>query len=91
MELTRVSIRELKNRLSYYLRLTKAGHTVEITERGKPVGRIVPLSPQLEERLEAMAKLGLLSRGKGKLPPRKPVARARGTKNVAELLVEERN
>ncbi|RTH21386.1 type II toxin-antitoxin system Phd/YefM family antitoxin [Thermus scotoductus] len=38
MALVQVSIRELKNRLSHYLRLAKAGQTVEITERGKPVG-----------------------------------------------------
>ncbi len=85
-----VSIRELKNRLSHYLRLTKAGQTVEITERGKPIGRIVPITPPLEERLEAMAKLGLLIRGEGKLSPRAPVARARGPKSVADLLIEAR-
>lgn len=85
-----VSIRELKDRLSYYLRLTKAGQTVEITERGKPIGRIVSITPPLEERLEAMAKLGLLARGKGKLLPRPPVAHARGSKSVAELLIEAR-
>ena len=90
MESVQVSIRELKNRLSHYLRLTKAGQTVEITERGKPIGRIVPITPPLEERLEAMAKLGLLIRGEGKLPPRVPVARARGPKSVADLLIEAR-
>ncbi len=90
METVKVSIRELKNRLSHYLRLAKAGQTVEIAERGRPVGRIVPITPPLEERLEAMAKLGLLVRGKGKLPPRSPVARTRGAKGVADLLIEDR-
>ncbi len=90
MESIQVSIRELKNRLSHYLRLTKAGQTVEITERGKPIGRIIPIPPPREERLEAMAKLGLLARGEGKLPPGSPVARARGPKSVAELLIEAR-
>jgi prevent-host-death family protein len=90
MASVQVNIRELKNRLSHYLRLTKAGQTVEITERGKPIGRIVPITPPLEERLDAMAKLGLLVRGKGKLPPTSPVARVRGSKSVADLLIEAR-
>ncbi len=90
METVKVSIRELKNRLSHYLRLAKAGRTVEIAERGRPIGRIVPIPPPLEERLEAMAKLGLLVRGKGKLPPCSPVARTRGAKGVADLLIEDR-
>ena len=90
MASVQVSIRELKNRLSHYLRLAKGGQTVEITERGKPIGQIVPITPPLEERLQAMAKLGLLVRGEGKLPPTRPVARARGSKSVADLLIEAR-
>ena len=87
----RVSIRELKNRLSHYLRLTKRGEMVEITDRGKPIGRIVPLGSGLEERLEAMAELGLLIRGEGRLHPRPPPARAKQGKSVAEILIEERS
>jgi antitoxin (DNA-binding transcriptional repressor) of toxin-antitoxin stability system len=34
------SVRELKSKLSHYLRLTKAGESVVITERGVPIGRI---------------------------------------------------
>jgi len=86
----RVSIRELKNRLSHYLRLTKRGEIVEITDRGKPIGRIVPLGSGLEERLEAMAELGLLVRSEGKFSPKTPPARARKGKSVAEILIEDR-
>lgn len=38
-----VGIRELKARLSNYTQQVKAGATLVITERSKPVGRIVPL------------------------------------------------
>ena len=86
--MVRVSIRELKDRLSHYLRLTKRGQVVEITERGKPIGRIVPLESDLGERLEAMAKLGILIRREKELSPRAPVAKPKGS--VAELLIEER-
>lgn len=40
-----VSIRELSHETSRALRLVKAGETVEITERGKVIGRIVPAGP----------------------------------------------
>jgi len=89
----RVSVRELKNRLSHYLRLVKAGHIVEITERGRSIGQVIRISPtrHIEERLDAMATLGLLSRAEGRLASRAPVARTRGPKSVASILVEERN
>ena len=90
MKATSVSIRELKSRLSHYLRLAKAGETVEITERGVPIGRIVPNAMPVEDRIRTMADSGLLAWDQHKLPPRKPVARASGKRTVAELLVEDR-
>jgi prevent-host-death family protein len=85
-----VNIRELKNRLSHYLRLIKAGKSVEITERGKPIGRILPTVLPIEDRLEALAQGGLLLWNKRKLKPITPVARARGKQTVSDLLVEYR-
>lgn len=49
-----VSIRELKSRLSHYLRLTRKGESVVITDRGVPIGRIVPMGQGLGQRLAAM-------------------------------------
>jgi prevent-host-death family protein len=90
MKETTVSIRELKSRLSHYLRRAKAGQIVEITERGKPVGRIVPVASSLEERIEAARRSGLVSWNGRKLKPLKPVAKLRTKKTVAELVVEDR-
>jgi prevent-host-death family protein len=87
---TRVSVRELKSRLSHYLRLAKAGQTVEITERGTPIGRIVPVSLSLEERVEAAVRSGLVSWNRCRLQPRPPIAKTRTEKTVAELVVEGR-
>lgn len=56
-----VSVRELKNRLSEYLRRTQAGEEVMISSRGRPVGRLVP--PRPATRLsndEALARLKAL-------------------------------
>jgi prevent-host-death family protein len=40
----RVSVTELKNRLSEYLRLVKKGETIEVLDRTVPVARIVAIS-----------------------------------------------
>jgi prevent-host-death family protein len=84
------SIRELKSRLSHYLRLAKRGQIVEITERGKPLGRIVPVVSPLEDRLEAAIRSGLVSWNGRRLHPRVPVAKVRRSKTVAGLVVEGR-
>jgi antitoxin (DNA-binding transcriptional repressor) of toxin-antitoxin stability system len=72
-------IRELKSRLSHYLRLVKAGRIVEVTERGRTVARI-----------EAAVRSGLVSWNGRRLRPRAPAARVRPGKTVAELVVEGR-
>lgn len=61
---------ELKARLSEYLNQVKAGMEVLITDRGKPIARLVPiLRPKdLKESLVRMEKEGLIRIGSGKLP-----------------------
>jgi prevent-host-death family protein len=87
---TSVNIRELKSRLSHYLRLTKAGESVVITERGTPIGRIVPTTAPVEERIEAMAQAGLVLWNRKKLRAMPPVAKVHGKRTVADLLIEDR-
>ena len=85
-----VSIRELKSRLSHYLRLTRKGESVVITDRGVPIGRIVPLGQDLDQRLAAMRETGQAQWSGRKLRRRAPVAKVRGRGSVAALLVEDR-
>lgn len=87
---TSVNIRELKSRLSHYLRLTKEGESVVITERGTPIGRIVPIAAPLEGRIEAMAQAGLALWNKKKLKAMPAVVKVRGKRTVADLLIEDR-
>jgi prevent-host-death family protein len=90
MSETRVGIRQLKARLSEYLRRVRAGETVLITDRGQPVGRIVPTAESIEDRLQRMAEAGLILWSGRRLEPRPPVAQARGDRTVADLLIEDR-
>ena len=85
-----VGIRELKNHLSKYLRDVKAGQTILITDRGKLISRLIPAGQTVEEKLNALQQAGVFE-WSGKLPPhRRPVAKVRGEKTVAEMLIEDR-
>jgi prevent-host-death family protein len=86
-----VSIRELKSRLSHYLRLTRSGDSVVITDRGVPVGRIVPIGRDLGERLAAMCASGLAQWNGKKLRPTTVRAKLRGKKTVADIVIENRD
>ena len=66
-----VGSRELKNRLGRYLGLVGRGETIIVTDRGKPVARLVPPEPEPEttysiedllKRLEAEGHLRLGTR-----------------------------
>ena len=85
-----VGVRELKARLSEYLRQVKQGRTIVITERGKPVGRLVPVGQSLEEKLETMRQAGQIEWSGKKLGPMKPVAKVKDGFSVADLLIEDR-
>ena len=85
-----VSIRELKSRLSHYLRLTRKGESVVITDRGVPIGRIVPMGQDVEQRMAAMCEAGQAQWNGRKLPRRKPAAKLLRAGSVAQLVVEDR-
>ena len=64
------AVSELKARLSEYLNRVKAGAEVLITDRGKPVARLVPVqrAKNMRESLTRMEKQGLIRLGSGRLP-----------------------
>jgi prevent-host-death family protein len=85
-----VGIRELKSRLSYYLQQVKAGDTLIITEHNRPIGKIVPTNLAIDERLQALVEAGLVVWNGKPLAAIDPVATTRGSRTVADLLVEDR-
>lgn len=90
-----VGIKELKNRLTYYLGLIKEGDNIIVTDRGVPVAILHDLNTieekaGVEERLASLAKRKLL-----RLPVRKKELNAierlkvKG-KPVSETIIEDR-
>lgn len=79
-------VSKLKASLSAYLRQVKAGEEVLITERGKPVARLMPAgSASSTAHLSQMAAEGRIRIGSGKLP--KSFWRLRRPKDPKGLVV----
>jgi len=58
-----VGVRDSKARLSELLRDVQLGHEWMITERGKPIARLIPIAASeasLEERLVRVVKSGVI-------------------------------
>jgi prevent-host-death family protein len=60
-----VSVTELKNQLSHYLRQVRQGHEIAIKERNRVIARLVPNTPAAGYEAEL---LELAAQGKVKLP-----------------------
>lgn len=95
----RVGLRELKARLSFYIRQVRAGRHVLVTHRGEIVAELSPpgeapdTQGHVPAALASMARRGLITLSPGSqpstqaYPPLEPALRAG---RVAELLEEER-
>ena len=89
-----VGVRELKNRLSEYLRLVRSGEEILVTDRGEviaelrqPIPRVALLYPALLEAFrQGRARVGLPNRP-GLYPTLGPVM---PPGSAAKLLYEER-
>ena len=88
-----VTVRELKNRLSEYLRRIRTGEQVVVTDHGLPVAILGPVKKERlnsEQRLSLMAEAGELvqPRKRGGLKWTKPTA-IRG-RPISRTLLEDR-
>lgn len=63
------AISKLKAKLSEFIGYVKAGEEVLVTERGKPVARIVPVGdmPNDDARRMDLIRRGILRPGKGRI------------------------
>jgi antitoxin (DNA-binding transcriptional repressor) of toxin-antitoxin stability system len=92
-----VGIRELKDRLSEYLREVRRGESVLVTDRGEVIAEVSPpgqlrTDPSVPAGLRELARRGLATLGS---PSKASVyealpRRRRGKMSAAQLLEEER-
>jgi prevent-host-death family protein len=80
-----VGVRELRDHLSKHLAEVQDGHVLTITDRGKPIARIVSAGPSTLERLIAEGRVTPAKRPKR---PARPPIMASGT--VSDLLDGQR-
>lgn len=93
-----VGVRELKDRLSYYLRAVREGESVVVTMWGKPVARLVPISPRgraapspkLREQMWELVAEGFLTWNGGSFQVPEPVAVNQSPQLFSDLVVEDR-
>ncbi len=87
-----VGSRELKTRLGSYLRLVRAGRTFVVTDRGRPVAELRPLSRSKDDRRALLEELE--ARGVITLPRGGPLRRIRPAvvqgRPLSETLLEDR-
>lgn len=54
-----IGVRELRQHASRYLRRVSQGETLEVTDRGRPVARLVPVTPDVWAAMVASGKVSL--------------------------------
>ncbi len=85
-----IGIRELRSKLSECVREVKKGAIIVVTERGRPVARIILEPNSLAKRLEALRRAGAIHWSGRRLKVTKPVARVRGRRTVSDIVIENR-
>ena len=87
-----VGLRELKNRLSEYVRIVRAGEHVQVTDRGQVVAELLPPGSGADREhhagLAALHRRGLLRLGVGNAPELYPTLRRSSKSGRARRLLD---
>lgn len=84
-----VGVRELKNSLSHFIDLVQMGNEVIVTEHGKPVARLGPVSEDVS-RLQKLIDAGIVTPAIDSSRPR-PFGRLVATTSMSKLIREMRD
>lgn len=89
-----IGVRELRDGLSRHLASVREGHTITVTDHGRPVARIVPVGvPTKLEQLIIEGKVTPATRRKRRRPaPVKPEGSVQGSASdaVSDLIAQQR-
>lgn len=87
--MTRVGVRELRQRASELLRLVEQGETIEVTDRGRPVALLTPVPEgSVLERMRAAGEIEPATGDINDLPP--PLVLAPGSELPSQVLARLR-
>lgn len=81
-----IGVRELRDGLSRHLASVREGHTITVTDHGRPVARIVPVG--VPTKLEQLIAEGKVTRATRKRGPRPAPINASGI--VSDLVAQQR-
>ena len=83
-----IGIRELRQHASRYLRDVERGETIEITDRGRRVARLVP--PEQGDAVEQLIAAGRLRPPRHEAPDTTPLEPAAGVPLPSQTLRDDR-
>jgi prevent-host-death family protein len=87
-----VGIRELRQNASALLeQVESSGVSIEITNHGHPVARLVPISGAAGSSWSDLVEAGILRPGRGNVLDVMPVDAPRGAPSLTELLAADRD
>ena len=84
--MSEVGIRELRDHLSRYLDKVQAGDDFVVTDRGRPIARVVPMNG--ERTIDRLIREGKVTPAKTRLRTLPIPLKAKGT--VSDLVAEQR-
>ena len=87
-----VGVREVRARMSAYLRAVAHGESITIADRRKkPIARLVPMETNPErEALRRLASLGAITLGVGRPGRNPPMKLRRKGRLVSDMVIEDR-
>ena len=84
-----VGVRDLRAELRRWLEAAASGAEVVVTERGRPVARIVPIEPA-ETALDRLHREGLVTLPSRPRPQAEDLSRVAASGTVSDLVAEQR-
>jgi prevent-host-death family protein len=90
MDNQNVGIRDLKSRLSDYLKKVKKGTSITITDHGKPVGRIIPIVEPKKNQIDVLIESGLAEWSLKPLESKSPLVENKGALQISDILLDMR-
>ena len=83
-----VGVRDLRRKLSHWLGLAAQGQEVVVTDRGRPVARIIGVEGATV--LQRLIDEGLVQQPEGRRVPSRDIRKVTAAGGVAELVAEQR-